>query len=260
MTVETFKDAGGRVSFSREGWAVERTFIISGLSGSADRLLYNAISHASIPAYGQPHPAIPGIAVTSIDAEPLDVSGSQVRVRVQYSVPTQSDSEESEVALDKVVISVGSTTQSGTTQKDKDGKQLIATLTQDDGTEAEQAGEVTIEIPQTVIHFERREPSDPIAKSIEFVGTVNDARIGALFPERTLLCTEIEGTTEGIGLPYQVSYSFQYNRDTWDATYVFVDTETDKPHEDASTETGNGVVTSRVYPEANFSKLSLPFP
>jgi hypothetical protein len=56
-----------------------------------------------------------------------------------------------------------------------------------------------------------------------------------------------------------VTYRFQYRPDTWDATIVYIDPETDRPHPDINLGTLDGVIVEQIYQTSDFSTLDLPW-
>ena len=74
MAVSIDKKKSSRISYGKNGFRVERTAIVSNVTGNAENLLYRAITDSSLPQYGDPHPTVPGIALKNITADPLGLS------------------------------------------------------------------------------------------------------------------------------------------------------------------------------------------
>lgn len=256
MTISIIPDLieGASFSLTANGPVATRVF---GVFTDASESMTEILATPPIPAYGAAYPGTGGlgefaeIVALEIQCVPESSENTKYKVIVSYGLPDLSQKEASDDPEDSL-IQLGSTVSSGKTTKDKNGTQITVSLT-DNPT---QTGEVEVQIPQTVVVFERKESTSPLTKSIAFAGTVNTSTIGD-FAARTLLCLGIEGTSSDDGLTWQVTYRFQYNANTWDATVVYVDPDTGRPHDDINIGTSDGVTVARVYPESNFSTLDL---
>lgn len=246
----------GELSHDESGYKDQRTFIVSNLSGDAITKKYSASIAPGIPQRGDPHPAIPGIIVTSIT---VSIEGPDTyRVQVSYGAPTYERREPDEDPVNNPpVLQISTTLQGATTAKDIDGDQLFVDFVDDNGNQFTQSGEVELQIPFSMISIQRKERYTPLYKSLEFSGSVNKNAIGDFAP-RTLLI-DISGDTDDGGLSYNVTYNVQYNPRTWDAEIFFKDEETDRIHEDVNIRNGNGYKRVRVYPEKDFNRLGLNF-
>lgn len=214
-----------------------------------------------IPQYFDMHPESGGstgyfsIFALEITCQPIEQQPGQYIITANYSRPDATQQIPSTAAEDSI-IQVGSSVSSGKTQKDKNGDQIVVSLT----GQPDQVGDVEIQLPETVVLFERKESASPLAKSVSYTGTVNDAEIvGAdvTYAARTLLCLGIDGTSTDNGQTWTVTYRFQYKPDTWDAEIVYIDPETDRPHDDINIATNDGYKVVSVYPESVFSTLNL---
>jgi hypothetical protein len=193
------------------------------------------------------------IYVLEVTCEPIAGQPNVFMVTVQYGRPDATEKEPGVTAADSLQ-QVGSSVSSGKTQKDNTDTQLAVALT----GQTTQVGEVDIQIPETVVVFERKEATSPLANAIAYTGKVNSVALASgTYAVRTLLCLGIEGTSVDDGDTWQVTYRFQYRPDTWDATLVYIDPETDRPHEDINLGTSDGVLVAEIYPEANFASLDL---
>jgi len=247
---------GGQISRSSNGFAAVRVY---GVVTTAGESLIDIIQDAGIPQYGDLYSVetgTPFMYALEITCQPENEQNTIFTVTVNYGVPDFSQKPPSEDANDST-IQVGSSVSSSKTQKDKDGNQIVVALS----GQPDQVGDVDIQIPETVLVFERKESSSPFAKSKTNVGFVNSASLGSgAYAARTLLCLGIDGTSTDDGETWQVTYRFQYRPDTWDALIVYIDPETDRPHDDINlASAGAGWVSKRIYPEVDFSTLSLPF-
>lgn len=261
MTITVTEDIveGQSVAFTANGPAGTRVFRVK---TTAQETMFEILQDASIPQYGDAYPNTGGtgqpafIYAVEISCVPLERDNSVYEVVVNYARPDFSQKEPSEDSADSV-IQVGSSVTSGKTQKDKDGNQIVVSLS----GEPDQVGDVDIQTPETVLVFERRESNNPVTKSLANVGKVNSVALGSgTYAVRTLLCLGIEGVSTDDGETWQVSYRFQYRPGTWDATIVYIDPETDRPHDDIDLSTaGTGWVEEQIYDTVDFTSLSLPF-
>lgn len=97
-----------------------------------------------------------------------------------------------------------------------------------------QGGEVNIPFPQSNfrLHGYVTDLPNPVDMSFQFVAKINENNwMGR--PPLTWICSEMEWECiEPSQQRYKVSFEFQYNVDTWDATVVFIDQRTGKPPAD----------------------------
>ena len=244
---------------------IDRIFHITDLPNVSPTARHQeALFESGIPAMFEPHPVIQGIIV--LNRRVTIDQPNQARVTCSYGISQNSDTDEPSESPDRARISLGSTVQQATTQKDNDGDQITVSITKevedDQGNITEQTLEQPAEVdllrPETVIEFERREPSSPLVKSTNFAGTVNQTAIG-IFGARTLLCNSIEGRTDDNSTSFNVLYRFQFKPDNWDAEVAFIDNETDRIDEQVTFQPSNGVAIHKVYPETDFRDLNLPF-
>lgn len=254
----------GSLNITENGPVLVRRAKITGVSTSnPDFSFFTALNTLNID-YGDAHPenaaiisaGLAPIFVTDISISPADAQNTIFDISITYSAPTLEQQEPGESPEDSI-IQVGSSVSSGKTAVDKDGDKIILELTGED----DQTGEADIQLPETVLQFERRESASPLSKSISFVGAVNSGSLGSgTYDARTLLCLGIDGVSNDNGNTWTVVYRFQYKPDTWDAQLYYRDPETGQPHKDIDLGTADeGWKIVRIYPEANFSTLNLPF-
>lgn len=247
---------GGSLSETQDGYEVVRIAWVEDLTGRAEERLYNAVRAAGVPRYGDPHPSIQNLRVVQRSAA-FEGGKDRVIVTLTYRVPQANESPPSDPAgnTQAGIVRVGSTVQGGTTQKDVDGDPIVVKHKLQGSTAfTTQGADVELSIPQHVLSETRKERSTPANTSRAFTGKVNQFAIwgGAA---RTWLCTRIDGTTNDGGLTYEVTYEFQFNDQTWDATVVFRDPETGRPVD--APVAREGIKTVQVYQVANFAALGL---
>ena len=267
MAMQLDTIVGNEVVETEDGYEVDRTAIITGITGAAHKLEYNALQHAGLPKRGDPHPSIPGIICLRRSAT-LTGGNDKALVKLTYGVPKPNQQQTPPQPPGTTtgatgVIRVGASTQGTTTQKDINGTPVVLTHTFPKNYPDEsfagkidypQGADIDISAPNMVVTETRVEKVSPFRIAQIYVGTVNSRSVFGGAP-RTYLCTRIEGITNDRGVTFEVSYEFQFNPQTWDATVVFRDPATGRPVD--SPVQGKGIQTVRVYPEADFNNLGL---
>jgi hypothetical protein len=243
----------GGMTLGLDGYKVDRVFIVTEATGSADQRMANALATVvAAHPFTTAHPAIASIYPSNYSIEPKDKEHTIFQITVTYDTPTFENQPADDTQTP--IVQLGSSVVSSQTQLDKDGNQLVVSITTAGGDSLTQTGEVEIQEPQTIIQFERKEQADPLSKSLAYTGSVNNATFKG-WAARTWLCLGIEGISDDGGSTYKVTYRFQYRAATWDAKIAFIDPATDKIHADVTT--SNGILTETIYPETNFSALNL---
>ncbi len=239
------------LSINDKGYSSERSFIINNVTGDVAAKLYNSMNSAGIPQFGDPHPVVPNIFVSSVRALPIK-NGTQISISVTYSPP---DIKEDSVADDgseiSGSISVKSSTISDRTYKDINGN--FMTVTWHTGASLIKATrQAEVQRPQMSVSLSRIEDIFPKQALIDFVGTINSQGWSG-FPPKTWLCTGINVTQGKDG--FNVDYDFSYNKLEW----RFVATTLLDGVVPAGATEGNGFTTFEVYEAKNFNELGVSF-
>ena len=236
-----------------DGYTVERSFIVTGVSGQGEARLYNATITSGIPQYGEPHPIIPDVQVTNIDASTLE-SGKDIMVNILYGIP--SDEEAADAAGTGVgTIEVSSNLVSEQRFADINGVPLTATHRSAFGILV-QSGTVDVQKPQQQVSFTRMEPIIPKNNINNFLGKVND-KIWSSYPAKTWLLSAI--SVREIKGEFEVLYTFSHDINTWRAVVTALLTQADADAFPLDEDTGNGIARYDVYETANFDQLGLFF-
>jgi len=247
---------GNSLTRDANGYTIRRVFLVEELSGAPSQITFLAANTPPVPVYGEAHPTVSGLVCSSVEVEA--VSQSQARVVATYGLlSTSVVPDEKQPAQ----ISVGSSVQSVSTNKDVNGEVLLVEHIFESETDGEtsldyqaQTGEVELQVPQTVVRFSRRENRHPLYKSIAYTNKLNaNGFLGD--PPGYWMCTRIEGHSDDGGLTYQVEYEFQRNENGWKAEVVFIDPETNAPPPDVKQ--GFGLKTFEMYKRADFSQIGL---
>lgn len=259
MTITVTEDIirGNTFALTSNGPTATRMFIAQ---CSAGETIVEATGDTSIPNYFDEYPltgdsssGYVSIYALNIESTTLDEQNNIYQIVVTYGLPDVSQQSPSEDPSD-AVINVGSSVTQGETQVDKDGNQLVITLS----GKPDQTGTMQVQIPQLVFEFQRRESESPYSKALDNVGRVNSGTVGSM-AARTLICLGIDGSSTDNGITWVVTYRFQYNPQTWDGFAVYIDPETGMVDTDVVIATSTGVLTAQLYDTASFTDLGLPW-
>lgn len=225
-----------------------------------------------LPAIGQPHPRRPDIQLIEIDLRPL-VPG-EMRATLTYDSPSAAGGGASD-ALGAETFSVSAQTISEDTIHDARGVVLqttyvLRTVTSqfDVFTEtADQVHRVSVERPTFALRFTRVEPRDAFDVARLFNAHTNSVPFLSLPAKTVLMRISSDEIDDG---RHRVTYDAVYNPRTWMAEIrtsidgrvpsdvASVRTSDGLPRTGAMT--GGGIALRNVYPEADFSVLTLRRP
>ncbi len=264
----------GSASISSTGTTIIEKYQVEEISVSEQGSRFFAMFAPGMPRFGEEHPAIGGIFVQEVRSETLVGDPTKAEVVVTWGLPTGGagggfDNDPGDDAVASVEIAT--TLQSVSTALDVNGVQIIIdkTVLDQDGDPIfdEQPGEVLYQMPMTVVRFRRRELFSPGDKSKLYVGTVNTNPVFGDDPAHTWLCTRIDGISDDGAQTFNVTYEFQrapqrYDHEflfeTWDATALWIDPETNLAAPDINIQQQDGIKTNiRVYSETDFELLNL---
>ena len=226
------------------GWRVQRTAYVTGLTGDYHQRMAQAIGANGIPDLHTAHPEIDDLFVWSLDATPAGPTAAIVQIT--YG----TNNAHHLTGLNRpAVVEVGASLVQRVTYEDASGEPLLVTLGEGEDAPSQIAQAVKLS-PQTTLRFNRLESTSPASKARTYVGKVNDSTFqtsGA----GTWLCTAISGRSNDGGATYEVSYDFQYNADSWQPLVVYIDPASGKPHPDATAS------TAVIYDDVDFDGLEL---
>lgn len=276
--------SSANAKYTQAGWTAVKKWIFDGCDMSdPDSTLTTILQSSFLPSRGDAHPSGEDMQADEISGDAI--TSNQIAVTVTYKKLSALEMEPSDAQ--PALMTIGSSVQSHTTSEGK-GQDIgpmvvkyvpvggsipffvisnISTGTQIVGPTSFVKGE--IQIPNTVIHFARREKDPPTAKIKAYVGMINGSACqwGAFTADnRTLLCTRIEGTTNDGGKSYVVEYEFQYAPDSWNlnAFYTLPVGTVGNSVDGSGFTCGAGNIptdadfeTFQVYDEADFNTLSL---
>lgn len=250
------------VKRNKNGFSVDRDFIVDEVGGNPTQKLYNAMTMGGIPQYGDPHPFIPEVQVTLVSASPIK-SGEQVRVKVSYTVP--SSDELAEIEADEEAgtgtLTLSSNTTSETVFRDINGELLKASygVVVAGGTTvniASRYAEADVERPQLRAEFTRTENTVPKASINLYLGKVNSVPWSG-YPAKTWICSKI-AARENKG-KFDVDYGFSYRPESWLLEVVVGLTQEEAENLPIDVNSGNGYARFDVYRTADFNNLGVSF-
>ena len=249
---------GARFTVDMNGGTLLRLFEVTGLTPGVDTLARAAAaqdgsSGAFIPRYGEAHPAVAGIFVNHIDAQPLKNSRTAARVLVRYAPPEAGAANSIRIAI------VGSSRSKIISRNPGDGSLLNVRYSDPTGTVLQEFLQLPVLSPNTILEFTRQEIRSPLKLSTRFRRTVNAAPWQA-GDARTWLCRAIDGNSLANGSRYQVKYVFEYDPDGWERIEYYADPYTGKIPDDIQFSTNNDHGVAKVLPYAvmDFAQLGLP--
>lgn len=212
---------------SERGANITRGFLVEVPAG-ADPADKDRLAIAECPSLLDWHPTIPGAYCSGHRTESVDPT--HIRVLVSYTLPAAPAGQEEPSETVNPQITIGASVTTVQTEKDKDdGEMFVRYYPDPDSTENMQTHIVQAEVmvPCPMFRCQRWEPGSPGPNAVRFVGKLNSTAILGC-SAKTLLCTQIEGTSSDGGLTYMVNYEFQYKPDGWQFTAVYIDPDTNR--------------------------------
>jgi hypothetical protein len=250
---------GARFTLNHAGGSLLRLFEVTGLAPGRDTLAQAAAAMdgatgARIPNYGDPHPAVAGLFVAEIDAEPIEKSRTGARVKVRYATPEASS------VPNVVRIAIGGANRSKLVSRNPaDGSPLLVKYTDAAGNTLQEFLQVPVLGANTLLTFTRQEIASPLRLSRRFRRTVN-ASPWQGGDAKTWLCRAIDGSSLGNLSRYEVKYVFECDPDGWERLEYYVDPYTGKIPDDVQQSPNNdqGIAKLLPYAMADFNQLGLP--
>ena len=208
---------------------------------------------AHIPAYGEAHPAVPGLYALEIDAQPVRGSRTAARVKVRYGSPELGR------IPGAVRIRINGSGGQKLLARNPDGSLIVVKYTDPAGNALQDHIQLRVLSPNTILEFTRQETISPLRLSAAFRRCVNSNFWQGGAP-KTWLCRAIDGTSQGALARYEVRYVFEYDPDGWERIEYFVDRYTGKIPDDVQLSDNNdkGAVKILPYGQKDFAQLRLP--
>jgi len=246
------------LSLDVDGYTTERTFLVEGVGGTPESRLYNAMTTSGVPQINDPHPILPDVRVTKLNAS-ANSSGSQISVTVIYSIPKADETATD--ATSTGAISSGSVTLSTTLANDQtwfdiDGNFIKVSYLSGFGI-ATQYKEADVQRPRQTVTFKRTESVIPKSVIANYLGKINSVPWSG-FPAKTWLCSRVDATQDQEG-KFEVSYGFSYDPNTWRLEVIANLTDDDISAAIPDKDTQNAYATFDVYDSIDFNALGLSF-
>jgi hypothetical protein len=270
---------GNSGTVTEQGWELNRTFIVSGLSGDGDAMLYAAITELNTAGHiiGTTHPTVTTAVLKEL--RPESAAGNIVKVtavyrsydvNANYSYNLSGSAVDTETTLycndvdaqtyDTMELeyewptdypnpdfaSLGTQTQIHTATY-LNPRPTMAITRYEYLTVA--ADEVGAGLPLTGNIIIRRQ--------LNYMGTTNKSgwNVRPDDPAGSWLCLDISATKQPEQITWQVSYTFQYDSGLWTTHGQYIDPNTGNPPDDVVEDTGD--IWFSMYPDKNFTLLGL---
>src|SRR5258708_23369905 len=208
-------------TWDARGFSATRTFKLDNVNvGTPPTVIASILGYPGLPLRGDPHPGDPNIQADSISIEAI--TSTQFKATVSYRRLSAATGEPSTTAIP--LPSLGSTVQEGETIVDAFGSPLnVAYLPQGDTTQTVQVQPAiaTVQRPNAMIRFTRREPSPGFDITTGYTGYTNASPFLGAAPN-TMLCTRIESNSQDDGYSWMAEYEFQFRPETWTVGVYFL--------------------------------------
>lgn len=208
MTAKIDIKKNSRVKLDRDGYRAERIAIVSGVTGTAEQVLYNAINDSQLPDIGDAHPDIASITLQDLSCEPQ--GGGHYRIVMSYY---KDSGQASTSASAEVRANTGLAVEE--TALDVNGDAMTAVYVTYGGGLVRQRFTAEVERPRIVFDFEYTSSNYPTEDINSYLGKVNSLAWNGYAPG-TILCSAID--VDQSGANFRVRYSFAYRVDGWQFT------------------------------------------
>ncbi len=193
-----------RVRLTRNGFESQRIAIVSGVSGSAQQVLINAINDAQLPNIGDAHPEDSSVTVNTMDCEPL--GGGRYKIVMNYF----KDAGITETSADaEARLITGLAVEE--THEDINGQPLDTRYTVAGGALSPRFT-AEVERPRQTIYFEYTATGVPKSDIDKYLGKINSVAWNG-YPIGSVLCSQID--VEQNGEKFRITYAFAYRPEGW---------------------------------------------
>ncbi len=256
---------GAKYSNSTRNIALVEEYLITVAASVPDHAVFaDAIATPGLPTRYSYHPTFAALICTNISCESMGSKGpKQIKFSATYEYE-HDHTQSTPSRTGKCTLEFGTAMANAKVTTDAKFAPMILTFKDPEQGDVErfQACEFDVQIPSPIITFRRAEPlkgTDYIALKLAFEGYINSRPFNKM-NKHTALCTLIQATIEADH--FNVTYQFQFNRDTWDVTGVFKESNDTNKVAAGSPSLGVSYVNGGkkdfvVYPEADFTQLGL---
>jgi hypothetical protein len=254
MTAKIEIKKGARISYGKNGYRATRVAHVTEIAGDVDEWLFNAITDAQLPDYGDAYPAFPGITLNNLVCDPL--GGGKARVVMSYS---NDDS-----AAGVTSFRISSSTSLEQVEKDQEGNRLQAhfrAILQGGAgyVSGSRLWTAEVERPSTTMDFSYQSSVNPYSDLSKYQGTINSVMFNGN-AAGTVLCSF---SIDKSGDEYDVRLSFSVNPNGWEfkGAVKIDDLALPLNPSTAGADTGldhhTGIKQFNLYPVADFTALDM---
>ena len=215
--------AGQRLNETADELTLNRIFKVQTDAALGTSGIIQARFTNGIPSVGDVHPTESSLFVKSIDVAPLGNDSSLWQVTCNYTQPNASEKVADDDA--PAQISIGTTTTTYRTDKDRDDKQMLfipADGTGSDIVKSWKPQTFIADVPRVLGTFRlvRKETTQPGPKAMEYTNHVNSTEFLSL-AAGLVYCNSIQGESSDGGDTYTVTYTFTADPLGWDVRGVY---------------------------------------
>lgn len=247
MTAKIDLQSNSSITLNKDGYRASRVAMVSGVTGTAAEVLFNAINDAQLPDIGDAHPDIAAITLQDVTCSPL--GGGNFKVVMNYfkdagSVTTSAAAESrcnAGLAVEETLYDVSGT--------------RLKTAYSSGAGSTRQVFTAEVERPRITYEFEYTSTAFPTGDIQKYVGKINST-VWNGHAVGTIMCSGIDVSQSGTD--YRVSYSFAYKKEGWqfNAQTFYSPPLTAHPSTpDAALDLTTGVRTFDVYSSVDFGPL-----
>ena len=252
MTAKIDIKKSSRLKLDRNGYRAERVAIVSGVTGDADAVLFNALNDAALPDIGDAHPVIDSINLQTVQSESM--GGGQYRIIMSYFSDLGA-----EVGSSNARFTAASNTSTETIYQDINGDPMQSEYAAGTGLVSEYFP-AEIEKPRLNLDFTYTSTNYPQSDIDKYSGKINSvAWLG--YAVGTILCSGVY--VEDDGDNYRVRFSFQHNVETWvfkaQVSYHYANISAHPVRPDPDLDLDTGIKLFDVYESVDFTPLGFTF-
>lgn len=208
MSAELDKKTNTQIRYTRDGYQVERKARVYSVSGTAEDILYNAITDAQLPSIGAAHPSIPDITLNDMVCTAL--GGGNFEITLRYykdsGVVTSKANAESRTRTGLAVEE---------THKDLNGVALQTSYSATPSSGPSRVLErftAEVERPRIEHQFEYTDTNYPTSDISKYLGKVNNSTWNG-YAAGEVLCSSIDVVQSGSN--FRVTYTFSVRDEGW---------------------------------------------
>lgn len=243
---------GAGAQLTARGWTASRVAVVTGLTGSSEARLFQAVDALAGPPYsmrlGQRHPGKAGLAIVGLRPEPFGAEGA-VKVTVEYAVPEAGGSAAPKTP-GSIQIEGAASLQMEQADTDANKKPMVVQYTDKDGKTHRTPLVFSIGRPHYVLRLIRISWRNEAERFLDCLGSINGGSWRGR-PTRTWRLNSIAARQENGA--WTNAWEFEHNPLTWDVEGTYIDPETTRMPE--GVKEGEGRRRFQVCSLASFSQF-----